>query len=212
MTSRSELVAIYARVSTRDQHPENQLLELRRFAELQRWTVQGEYIDHGESGSKVFDNPKSAHSQVRELARRGVHCPFGVVLVWKFDRFARSVIALHNALFEFDRAGIRFVSVQEQVDTKSVHGKFVFAVLAGAAEMETGMLRERIFAGLARARAQGKKFGRPRRMSLARVEAATRLREQGASWREIARHFGLPKDVVRESVMRYVLEHPQGSK
>ena len=204
--TRENRCAIYARVSTRDQKPENQLLELREFAKQQGFEIAAEFVDQGESGAKVYDNPKSRHFALREEARRGKFCTFGVVLVWKFDRFARSARELHNALYDFERAGIRFVSIGEQVDTKSVAGRMMFAVLAGVAEMELGLTRERIFAGLARARAEGKRFGRPRALSLPQEEAAYAMRCRGNSWREIGRAFGVAKDVARASVLRFAVE------
>lgn len=206
---RENSCAIYARVSTRDQKPENQLLELREFAKRQGFVIAAEFIDQGESGAKVFDNPKSQHFALREEARHGKFCRFGVVLVWKFDRFARSARELHNALFDFERAGIRFVSIREEVDTKSVLGKMVFAVLAGAAEMELGLTRERIFAGLARARAEGKQLGRPQILSRPQMEAAYEMRCRGNSWREIGRAFGIAKDVARESVLRFAVREKE---
>jgi DNA invertase Pin-like site-specific DNA recombinase len=202
--SRENVAAIYARVSTRDQKPENQLLELREFARRQGFEVFREFVDHGESGSNVYDNPKSQHSEMRELARRGKFCPFGVVLVWKFDRFARSARELHNALFEFERAGIRFLSLQEQIDTQSVAGKMLFSVLAGVSEMELGIQRERIFAGLARARKEGKKLGHPPRLTLPQIEAAYEMRRRGESWRTIAKTFGVAKNTARDSVLRWI--------
>ncbi len=205
--SRENRCAIYARVSTRDQKPENQLLELREFAKRQGFETVEEFVDQGESGAKVFDNPKSRHYALCEEARKGKFCRFGVVLVWKFDRFARSARELHNALFDFERAGIRFVSIREEVDTKSVLGKMVFSVLAGAAEMELGLTRERIFAGLARARSEGKRLGRPPALTLPQSEAAYEMRCRGNSWREIGRAFGIAKDVARESVLRFAENH-----
>lgn len=202
--SRENTAAIYARVSTRDQKPENQLLELREFARRQGFGIFREFVDHGESGSNVYDNPKSQHSELRELARRGKFCPFGVVLVWKFDRFARSARELHNALFEFDRGGIRFLSLQEQIDTHSIAGKMLFSVLAGVAEMELGLTRERIFAGLARARKEGKRLGHPPRLTLPQIEAAYEMRRRGESWRVIGKTFGVAKNTARDSVLRWI--------
>ena len=210
--TRENQCAIYARVSTRDQNPENQLLELREFAGKNSFAIAAEYVDHGESGSKVYDNPKSRHFALREAARRGKFCPFGVVLVWKFDRFARSARELHNALYDFERAGIRFLSMREQMDTKSVAGRKMFSVLAGVAEMELGLTRERIFAGLARARAQGKTFGRPRKLSLPKIEAAYEMRCRGLNWTEIGRNFGVRRDVVRDGVLRFAAEEKNGRK
>lgn len=204
--TRENQCALYARVSTRDQKPENQLLELRAFAARQDFTIAREFIDHGESGAKVYDNPKSQHFALREAARRGKFCEFGIILVWKFDRFARSARELHNALYDFERAGIRFLSMGEQLDTKSVSGRMMFAVLAGVAEMELGLTRERIFAGLARARAEGKVLGRPRKLSFPKAEAAYEMRCRGLSWYQIGRNMNCARKVARDSVLRFAEE------
>lgn len=197
-------VAIYARVSTRDQNPENQLRELREFAARQNMEIVEEFIDHGESGSKVYGNPNSRHTALREEARRGRLCRFGNILVWKFDRFARSARELHNALYDFERAGIRFISMKEQIDTKSVAGRMLFAVLAGVAEMELGMTRERILAGHARARAEGKRIGRPKLLSVAKLKAGYEMRLRGLAWRKIGQALGARKDVTRDSILAYI--------
>ncbi len=210
--TRENQCAVYARVSTRDQNPENQLLELRAFANVNSFEIVAEYVDHGESGAKVYDNRKSQHFALREAARRGKFCPFGVVLVWKFDRFARSARELHNALYDFERAGIRFLSMREQMDTKSVSGRMMFSVLAGVAEMELGLTRERIFAGLARARAEGKRLGRPRKLSIPKAEAGYEMRCRGMSWREIGRGLGISKDVARDAVLRFASEQKSERK
>ena len=201
---RENICAIYARVSTRDQHPENQLRELREFAARENLKIVEEFVDHGESGSKVYGNPHSRHTALREEARRGRLCRFGNILVWKFDRFARSARELHNALYDFERAGIRFISLQEQIDTKTVAGRMLFAVLAGVAEMELGLTRERIFAGLARARAEGKRLGRPKILTVAKLRAGYEMRMRGVSWRKIGQAIGARKDVTRDSVLAYI--------
>lgn len=199
---RENVCAIYARVSQRDQQPENQLRELRAFAAAQGFQVFREFVDRGESGARVFVNPESEHSKLRELARRGKLCPFGTVLVWKFDRFARSARELHNALFEFEQAGIRFLSLTDQVDTRSAMGKLVFAILAGVAEMELAIARERIFAGLDRARAEGKHIGRPRAFSNGKLALALELRSRGLSFSEIARALHMSKVTVWRAVSK----------
>ena len=191
--ARENVCAIYARVSQRDQQPENQLRELRGFARAQSFEVFKEFVDHGESGARVFANPDSEHSKLRELARRGKMCPFGSVLVWRFDRFARSARELHNALFEFEQAGIRFLSLKDQVDTRSAIGKMIFSILAGVAEMELAITRERIFAGLDRARAEGKRLGRPPACQNGKIALALELRSKGLSFGEIARALHLSK-------------------
>jgi DNA invertase Pin-like site-specific DNA recombinase len=114
---------------------------------------------------------------------------FDVVVVWRFDRFARSVSHLLRALETFQALGIQFVSLSEQLDTSTPTGKMVFTVLGAVAELERSLIVERVKAGLRNARAKGKKLGRPSKG----VDAATvaRLRGQGATWRAIASQLGV---------------------
>ena len=109
---------------------------------------------------------------------------FDAVVVWKFDRFARSVSHLLRALEEFRSLGIEFVSLSEQMDTSTPAGKMVFTVLAAVAELERSLIGERVRAGIRNARAKGKRLGRPRK-SLDFHKIA-RLRADGASWRAVA--------------------------
>jgi len=153
----STRVALYARVSTAQHHqdPEVQLRELRQYAAHRGWKVTDEYVDRGVSGTKAS---RPALNLLTDDAR--AH-RFDVVLVWKFDRFARSAIHLAKALEEFKSLGIAFVSYTEQVDTATPAGKLVFTILGAVAEMERELIAERIRAGLRNARAKGRKLGRP---------------------------------------------------
>jgi DNA invertase Pin-like site-specific DNA recombinase len=110
-------------------------------------------------------------------------------VVWRFDRFARSVSHLLRALENFQALGIEFVSLSEQLDTSTPAGKMVFTVLGAVAELERSLIVERVKAGLRNARAKGKKLGRPKKvMDAARI---ARLRAQGRSWRAIAAQLGV---------------------
>lgn len=176
--------AIYARVSTvnHGQSPEMQLAEVREFCERRGWTL-AEYVDVGISGAKE-KRPALDRLMSDAYKRR-----FDVVVVWKFDRFARSVSHLLRALETFKALGIEFVSLSEQVDTSTPTGKMVFTVLGAVAELERSLIAERVRAGLRNAKAKGKQLGRPRIV----VDAAeiTRLRASGASWPQIARELGV---------------------
>ncbi len=177
-------VALYSRVSTlNNQDPEMQLRELREYAERRGWEILGEYGDRGISGAK--DSRPELNRLVADAHRRR----FDAVVVWKFDRFARSVSHLLRALETFWALGIEFVSLSEQVDTSTPTGKMVFTVLGAVAELERSLIAERVRAGLRNARAKGRKLGRPR----AAVDAAriALLRAQGASWPTIARELGI---------------------
>lgn len=176
---------IYARVSTANngQDPMVQVRELREYIERRGWTVAGEYVDEGISGTKE-KRPELDRLMAEAYRRR-----FDAVVVWKFDRFARSVSHLLRALENFQALGIEFVSLSEQLDTSTPTGKMVFTVLGAVAELERSLIVERVKAGLRNARANGKKLGRPRKV----VDAATvaRLRSQGATWRQIASQTGV---------------------
>jgi DNA invertase Pin-like site-specific DNA recombinase len=178
-------VAIYARVSTANngQDPTMQTRELREYAERRGWTVAGEYVDVGISGSK--EKRPELDRLMADAHRRRFDC----VVVWKFDRFARSVSHLLRALENFRALGIEFVSFSEQMDTSTPTGKMVFTVLGAVAELERSLIVERVKAGLRNARAKGKRLGRPKRVVDARRIAA--LRAQGVGWKRIAAEMGI---------------------
>src|SRR5258707_1342590 len=139
--------AIYARVSTNNgQDPEMQLRELREYCQRRRWEITREYVDIGISGGKE-KRPK-----LDELVRDALRRHFDVVVVWRFDRFARSVSHLLRALENFRSLGIEFVSLSEQVDTSTPTGKMIFTVLGAVAELERSLIAERVRAGLRNAR------------------------------------------------------------
>lgn len=178
-------VGIYARVSTTDkgQDVELQLGPLREYASARGWDVSKEYVDHGVSGAK---ERRPALDQLMTDARQR---RFDVVLVWRFDRFARSTRHLVNALHEFRHLGIAFVSYQENVDTSSPMGEAMFSIIAAIAQLERDITRERVKAGVARARARGKRLGRPKKVF--RRDQVKRLREEGLSFRDIGRELGI---------------------
>jgi len=172
--------AIYARVSTANngQDPTMQTRELREYCERRGWAVAGEYIDIGISGAK--DRRPELDKLMADAHRRR----FDAVLVWKFDRFARSVSHLLRALETFNALGIGFVSLSESLDTSTPAGKMVFTVLGAVAELERSLIAERVRAGLRNARAKGKRLGRPRMtVDSARIR---QLRASGATWRAVS--------------------------
>lgn len=147
--------AIYARVSTLDkgQDPETQLMALREYAERRGFQIMGEYIDHA-SGARE-DRPR-----YRALLEAASKRHLDVVLVWRYDRFARSTHALVNALKEFHHLGVDFISYQENVDTTTPQGELIFTIMASLAQFESALISDRVKAGMARARAQGKRISR----------------------------------------------------
>jgi DNA invertase Pin-like site-specific DNA recombinase len=183
-------VGIYARVSTKDQSCGLQLNDLRRYCEARRWTICREFIDEGESGAK---ESRPALKELMEHARKR---KINAVLVWRFDRFARSTKHLLQALEEFRSLGIQFVSYQENIDTSSPLGTALFTIVAAISELERQLIRERVAAGIRNARAAGKRLGRPRR-EVDRDEIL-RLRAEGYSLRRIAAVLGVGFGTVRQ--------------
>jgi DNA invertase Pin-like site-specific DNA recombinase len=185
--------AIYARVSTANngQDPTMQTRELREYCDRRGWTVAGEYVDIGISGTK--ERRPELDRLLGEAHRRR----FDAVVVWRFDRFARSVSHLLRALETFKSLGIEFVSLSEQVDTSTPTGKMVFTVLGAVAELERSLIVERVRAGLRNAKAKGKSLGRPRvAVDAARIAV---LRSQGLSWAKIGEQLGLGEGTVRRT-------------
>jgi DNA invertase Pin-like site-specific DNA recombinase len=161
-----------------NQNPEVQLGELREHASRRGWTVVGEYIDQGISGSR--ERRPELDRLWTDFRKRKVDA----VLVYRYDRFARSLRQLVNALEEFRALGIDFISLHEGVDTSTPNGRLVFGIFASIAEFERELIRGRVISGLAAAVARGVRLGRPKRtVDAARVVA---LRSAGASWREVA--------------------------
>jgi len=162
-----------------------QTRELREYCERRGWKFAGEYTDEGISGTK--DSRPELNRLMADAHRRR----FDAVVVWRFDRFARSVSHLLRALETFKALGIEFISLCEQVDTSTPTGKMVFTVLGAVAELERSLIAERVKAGLRNARAKGKRLGRPRVV----VDAAriASLRTHGCSWRQITAETGISK-------------------
>jgi DNA invertase Pin-like site-specific DNA recombinase len=176
-------VAIYTRVSTTNhgQDVTVQTRELEEFARARGWQIVGQYLDAGVSGAK------DSRPELNQLMGDAHKRKFDVVVVWKFDRFARSVSHLLRALETFQSLGIEFVSLSEQMDTSTPTGKMVFTVLGAVAELERSLIAERVRAGLRNARANGKRLGRPRKsLDSGRIAA---LRAQGVGWRAIAKEL-----------------------
>jgi DNA invertase Pin-like site-specific DNA recombinase len=183
--SKCRKVALYARVSTvgNGQSPEMQLRELREYVERRGWTLAGEYVDAGVSGAK------DSRPELNRLMEDAHKHRFGAVVVWKFDRFARSVSHLLRALETFKSQGIEFISFSEQMDTSTPTGRMIFTVLGAVAELERSLIAERVRAGVRNARAKGKRLGRP---SLeVRASDVRAMHEGGKSFAEIGKKLGV---------------------
>jgi DNA invertase Pin-like site-specific DNA recombinase len=185
--------ALYARVSTsnKGQDVDLQLTELREYCQRRGVEIAAEYVDIGISGSK---EKRPRLDQLMADAKRR-YCD--VVVVWKFDRFARSVSHLLRAPEQFQSLGIEFISLTEGIDTSTPVGKMVFTILGSVAELERSLIVERVKAGLRNARAKGKRLGRPTKyLDVVRIAS---FRAQGRSWRKIARVMGASAKTCRRA-------------
>src|SRR5690349_1741916 len=171
-------VALYCRVSTTSQTAENQLLALRSFATARGWTVT-EFVDHGVSGAKERRPALDAlHAAVRGRQLDVVACV-------KLDRLARSVHHLVAMVREFEALGVDLVVLDQAIDTTTPAGRLLFHVLAAISEFERDLIRDRVLAGLKRARAQGVRLGRPR--AVVDVLRARAMLAEGRSLRQVAK-------------------------
>jgi DNA invertase Pin-like site-specific DNA recombinase len=185
-------VAIYARTSTHDQNPGLQVEELRHASSQRGWEVVGEYVDVGHSGAK---DRRPELDRLMDDVHRG---RMDIVLVWKFDRFARSVRHLVTALEDFRSRSVDFVSLTDGVDTCTSVGRFTFNVVAAFAELERELIRERTRAGIAAARRRGAQVGRPRaKVDLVRARS---LMSSGQSFRQAARTLGIGTATLHRSL------------
>jgi DNA invertase Pin-like site-specific DNA recombinase len=183
--------ALYARVSTsgRGQDVGLQLEDLHRVAEQRGWQVFNEYRDEGISGAA---ESRPALDAMMQAARGG---EIDIIMVWRFDRFARSTQHLLAALDEFRGLGVAFISLREQVDTTTPVGRVLFTLIAAISEFERALIRERVQAGVDRARANGTHCGRPR-VDLD-LRAAQALIGQGHSIRGVADMLAVPRSTLR---------------
>jgi DNA invertase Pin-like site-specific DNA recombinase len=186
------IIALYYRVSTADQSVEMQQADLQAYCEQRGFTIYREYCDHGISGTK--ERRPELDALMADARKR----KFDAVLVWRFDRFARSTKHLVTSLEEFQHLGIAFVSFHENVDTSSPLGKAMFTIISAIAELERNIIVERIKGGLRRAKAMGKKIGRPGlEMNIERIVS---LQSEGLSIRAIAREMGASPAYVHKAL------------
>jgi len=182
-------IAIYARVSTKDHSCELQVRDLRAYCAARGFDLVREYVDVGQSGAK--DSRPELNKLMDDARKR----QFDAIIVWRFDRFARSTKHLLTALEEFRSLGIQFISYQENIDTCSALGQALFTIVSAVAQLERDLIRERVSAGIRNARANGKKLGRPK--SEVDRERILELKAQGQSLRQIAATLGVGYGTVR---------------
>ncbi len=182
-------VGLYARVSTHDQQTlPMQLSAMREYVERRGWTVKVEVSEVG-SGAKE----REKREELLKAARRR---EIDVIIVWRLDRWGRSLVDLVSTLGELGDLGVGFVSLTEALDLTTPTGRAMAGLLAVFAEFERDILRERVKAGIAQARAEGKPHGRPKTASLLR-DQVEEMYEAGMSKSEIARRLSIGRTSVR---------------
>lgn len=186
-------IGIYARVSTKDQSCEMQIRDLRVYCTARGFDLVREYVDVGQSGAK--DSRPELNILMGDARKR----QFDAIVVWRFDRFARSTKHLLLALEEFRSLGIQFISYQENIDTSSALGQALFTIVSAVAQLERDLIRERVSAGIRNARANGKKLGRPMRaVDRGRI---LQMRAEGQSLQHIAETLGIGYGTVRARLL-----------
>ncbi len=204
--SRGTRTALYLRVSTADQKPDLQYDGLRGYAERAGLDVVRDYCDVAVSGRRE-GRPK-LNALMAAARNREIDC----VLVWKFDRFARSTRHLLAALEEFDHLGVRFVSVQDQIDTSSPMGRAMFTIIGAMAELESSLISERVTAGMRAAQARGRHLGRPATPPRVIGEIEALATSTDLSIRQIHKEIGgrASRSIVGETTKRARATRPSG--
>jgi DNA invertase Pin-like site-specific DNA recombinase len=182
-------VGIYARVSTKDQSCELQLRDLRAYCAARQLAIVREYVDLGQSGTK------DSRPQLNELMDDVRKRKLDAVLVWRFDRFARSTRHLLAALEEFRGLGVGFISYQENIETGTPLGQAIFTIVSAVAQLERDLICERVSAGIRNARANGKRLGRPRQY--VDSDRIRELQASGLSLRQVAAQLKVGYGTVR---------------
>ena len=188
-------VAIYARVSTNEQTTENQIRELRQWAERAGHTIIGVYDDNGVSGAKGREYRKAFDRLLKGAVRR----EFDLVAAWSVDRLGRSLQDLVSFLQELHGAGVDLYLHQQALDTTTPSGRAMFQMIGVFAEFERSIISERVKAGLARTKSKGTKLGRPRATPETEAEIR-RLRSTGMGLIKIGKQLGVGTSVVQRVV------------
>ena len=180
-------VAIYARVSTDKQTVTNQLIQLREVAERCGYEIVQEYTDEGISGAKG----RSERPALNEMMKAATQRKFDMIMVWSIDRLGRSLQNLVEILNELQNMRIDLFFQQQGLDTSTPSGRMMFSVFGALAEFERALIRERVIAGQNRAKAKGKKLGRPSKMNEGLRTAIQLLRQKGMGIKQIAKECGV---------------------
>jgi DNA invertase Pin-like site-specific DNA recombinase len=193
---KSDKVGLYGRVSATDkgQDPELQLKDLRAYADAQGWKVYDEYVDKGESGAK--DRRPQLDRLMEDARKRRIDG----ILVWKLDRFGRSLKSLVTTLEELRALGIQFVSYTENLDVSTPAGRAMANLIGVFAEFERDLIRERVKAGIQNAKSKGIRVGRRPKISERLLGTARDMKGKGMSIRGISRELGVSKSLVHKSL------------
>jgi DNA invertase Pin-like site-specific DNA recombinase len=185
-------VIIYARVSTKEQNVDMQLIDLKQYAEARRLNIVREYIDYASGSKSDRVSYKKLFDDVRKRKTDSV-------LVWKFDRFARSTKELINALEEFNNLGVDFISYKENIDTSTPAGKIFFTMISAFAEFERDIIRGRVKAGMEKAKLRGARIGRPQIPPFIKQKVIM-LKERGLTYKEIIKQVKISKSAYYEII------------
>ena len=189
MSNRS---VIYNKISTDNQTTDNQLIELKRVAQLKEYTIVDTFTDEGISGSKG----REIRTGFDNLIKGAVKKDFDTILVWSVDRLGRSLQDLVSFLNEIHSVGCDLYIHQSGIDTSTPSGKMMFQMCGVFAEFERGMIRERVISGQNRAKLQGKHIGRPTNLNDGITHSIKYMKEQGVGIRKIARDLGVGVSTV----------------
>ncbi len=196
MAKKPKRAAIYARVSTTNgQTPKNQIMRLREVADKAGWEVVEEFVDRGISGAKGRDKRPAFDRLCKAATRREID----VVMAWSVDRLGRSLQDLVAFLGELQASSVDLYLDRQGIDTTTPGGKALFQMMGVFAEFERSMIQERIHAGLARARKEGKRLGRPK-VSQETERAILAARAEGKSYDKIMAKLGVGKSTVQRVI------------
>jgi len=193
MTKGTKRAAIYGRVSTDGQTTDNQIVALREVAARRGWDIAEVYLDNGISGAKGRDKRPGFDRMLKDASRR----KFDVVMAWAIDRMGRSLRDLIEVIEHLEATGVDLYLDQQNIDTTTPAGKLLFQVTGAFAEFERSMIRLRVNAGLARARAQGKRLGRPRLAAAKEQAIRAALRDGSKGMLKVAAEHGVGSGTVQ---------------
>lgn len=193
MGNSTKRAAIYGRVSTDGQTTDNQIVALREVAARRGWDIAEVYLDQGISGAKGRDKRPGFDRMLKDASRR----KFDVVMAWAIDRMGRSLRDLIDVIEHLEATGVDLYLDQQNIDTTTPAGKLLFQVTGAFAEFERSMIRQRVSAGLVRARAQGKRLGRPRLAPATEQAIRAALMDGGKGMLKIASEHGVGSGTVQ---------------